>query len=123
MSYSSVSLVENQQEHPRKRSFPGELRDLLRAHKVEFDERDLPASFMSSRSAGLNGGFCPLNPGYPSTASRLAAPWARHMSSLRDSKGSQAAADLLVNFHYPYQLTAELQGSAQGTVRISSNRD
>jgi len=36
------AYIENQQEHHRKRSFTEELRDLLRAHKVEFDERDLP---------------------------------------------------------------------------------
>jgi REP element-mobilizing transposase RayT len=33
--------IENQEDHHRKQNFQGELLALLRAHEVEFDERDL----------------------------------------------------------------------------------
>jgi REP element-mobilizing transposase RayT len=36
------AYIENQEEHHRKRSFREELRDLLRAHNLEFDEKGLP---------------------------------------------------------------------------------
>jgi hypothetical protein len=35
------AYIEKQQENHRKRSFPEELRDLLRAHELAFDEEDL----------------------------------------------------------------------------------
>jgi hypothetical protein len=36
------TYLENQEEHPRKRSFTEELQDLLRAHQLECEEKDLP---------------------------------------------------------------------------------
>ena len=36
------AYIENQQEHHRKRSFKEELQELLQAHNVRFDKRDLP---------------------------------------------------------------------------------
>jgi REP element-mobilizing transposase RayT len=36
------AYIENQEEHHRKKNFPEELRDLLKAHKLELDKQDLP---------------------------------------------------------------------------------
>jgi REP element-mobilizing transposase RayT len=36
------AYIENQEKHHRKKSFREELRDLLKAHNLEFEEEDLP---------------------------------------------------------------------------------
>jgi hypothetical protein len=35
------AYIENQEKHHRQKSFREELRDLLRAHNLEFEEKDL----------------------------------------------------------------------------------